>query len=436
MSVAGKGLLIITFSYSPAENPRAYRWTALSEEFVRRGACVQIVSAWSPGLASYEEKNGVCIHRVGYRWMEALRARLACRRQAKTATIDKSASTKHRFLASRCLSQFWRNIAWPDTSCTWYFPAARKALEALQSMPQGTSVVSVSPTFTAALVGHTVMQKHKGRWVIDMGDPFSLALESPANNFMLYNRLNRLIERRLFSGASAIALTNQKVCRAYGAQYPESARKLSVIPPLVSAVEFAKKKSEPQKNDALRLVYSGKLYKNLRRPDVLLEIFERLCKQKFELKIELHFYGQTEEGLKDFESVSYLLEKYIFLHGPVSREIACQAIESATAVINLGNSNPLQLPSKIVEYMSYGKPILNLIQTPADPSLELLGSYGHALTILKGRQSIFEQVDLVADFLRKVESGKLGPFVADRLEEFTPASVASKYSEVLFGSVD
>ena len=48
---------------------------------------------------------------------------------------------------------------------------------------------------------------------------------------------------------------------------------------------------------------------------------------------------------------------------------------SANYLVNIGNKTPYQVPSKIIEYMSSGKPIINIEQCDFDTSSRVLQNY-------------------------------------------------------------
>ena len=75
MSAPGRPgrVLIVTFSYAPTVNARAFRWTALAEDLAARGWQVDVVTCWLPGIPESETRGGVQIHRAGWHLAERLR---------------------------------------------------------------------------------------------------------------------------------------------------------------------------------------------------------------------------------------------------------------------------------------------------------------------------------------------------------------------------
>ena len=76
MNYTGRGpgkVLIISFQYWPALNARAFRWTALAEDWAREGREVHVVCARVPDRPVLETQYGVRVHRAGSAWIERLR---------------------------------------------------------------------------------------------------------------------------------------------------------------------------------------------------------------------------------------------------------------------------------------------------------------------------------------------------------------------------
>lgn len=400
-------LLVISFSYRPALNARAFRWTALAEKLAADGARVDVVTAWVPGAPERETVNGVRVHRAGWRCLERMRVRLQRQRTgARTAADAGTASAPRRLLAglrNLLVVHVWRNIYWPDTSVLWYFPA-RSLAASLVNSEAYDAVVSVAPTFTAVLVGrHATRNGRKTRWIMDLGDPFSLQEESPPNNAALYGALNRFVERRALRAAAAVSVTNEATRELYASAFPESAHKLTVIPPLLSVPEAAAASPFPNQENVLRLVFVGTLYKGLRAPDFLIRAFAALVERNTGPHLELHFYGDSSACGESFAALPDLIGRHVFLQGVVDRRVVAAAIEHGDVLVNIGNATTHQLPSKLVEYVASGKPILNIARTSEDSSARFLAGYPDHLTLIdRGNGPGLEEAAALTAFLRGV----------------------------------
>ena len=63
---AGKmNILIVTYSYAPMNNTRAFRLATIAEYWASQGHHIDVVCTWKPGLSRRENISNAHIHRVG-----------------------------------------------------------------------------------------------------------------------------------------------------------------------------------------------------------------------------------------------------------------------------------------------------------------------------------------------------------------------------------
>jgi glycosyltransferase involved in cell wall biosynthesis len=240
-------------------------------------------------------------------------------------------------------------------------------------------MISVSHPFTPHLVALSVKRRFPAlRWVVDIGDPFSLLDEIPLNNPTLYRRLNRRAEEAILGRSDAAAVTIER-CRAdYLAAFPASAGKIAVIPPLLS-LPTAASVTPIFAAGQIHLVFIGTLYRALRNPSYLLALFTALLRRRNDL--HLHFFGELNDCAPCFDAAGASVGRHVHLHGSVPRAAIAAAMRSADILVNIGNSTSHQLPSKLVEYAAAARPILNLATSSADTGRDFLRGYPASLTL-------------------------------------------------------
>ena len=95
----------------------------------------------------------------------------------------------------------------------------------------------------------------------------------------------------------------------------------------------------------------------------------------------------------------------LFLHGLKPRHVVQAAMQESTILVNLGNATDYQLPSKVVEYLALGKPVLNIIQDSGDSSNIYLDDAPGICTILvKDIPNSGAVIDKVVEFIRSPPS--------------------------------
>jgi glycosyltransferase involved in cell wall biosynthesis len=418
-------VVIVSFSYAPRLNPRAFRWTAIAERLAANGHRVDVVTSWVPDAPASETLGGVHVHRAGWRFLERGRGGMG-------GAGSGSGGPATQGMLGALARRLWRGVCWPDVTANWYFPALSAAAPLLEAQPDA-ALVSVAPSFTSVAVGRALRRRRGGlRWVIDLGDPFSFLVETPPNNLFLYKGLNRRFERAAFRAADAVSVTNRRTAERYGTEFPESSGKLAVIPPLLSAqVSPAPARAQ---GGALRIVYLGTLYQGLREPDFLLALFDAACAASSEYPLELHFYGEAGACVPALERHRAESGGRVQLHGVVSRNEALAAMRSADVLVNLGNETAFQLPSKVVEYAAAGKPVVNIASHHEDSSIEFFRAYPQALNIVSagGAPSDAQAAEFTAFVSRPpvaVEPAQLDAF----LRPFRIEAIAARYAGLIEG---
>jgi glycosyltransferase involved in cell wall biosynthesis len=429
-------LLILSFHYSPFINPRAFRWTTLAEHWSKAGHHVEVVCGRTSGLEKFEIINGVHIHRVGGSITERVKAFINPSRNISADKNGTGAGGKSHLLniAKKMYENTWKKIYWPDYACLWYFPALKQAA-ALLGQRRYDTIISVSLPFTGHVVGlHTHRIQPEAKWIVDTGDPFCYLEDTPINNHFLYRKLNYSIERNIFKESHAVAFTTEPTLTTYVSLFPESVGKMHVIPPLISPSQ-SYDNAQPlwHGKDKIRLLYVGTLYHGIRNPVFLLMLFRKMLDTGLSDKIELHFAGRLHDSETYFEPYRSLIGRSIFLHGLVDHARACRAMRDADVLVNIGNNTPYQLPSKVVEYASAGKPILNLIKSDKDSSVSFLRAHSASMSLFEDAVSLtYQKLQEISAFIANPHSIDASEMEA-WLSSFRVPAVASSY-EALFAS--
>ncbi len=432
-------MLIICYSYAPVLSPRAFRWSAIAEYWAKQGYRVDVVCSWRPGLPESEIIKNVNIYRTGGKITEFLRSRLnvkkPARRESQGDQRTAAAISLHHKVTSflkQSHDHTWKKVYWPDYACLWYFSAVKKAGQLFEKNHYDR-LISVSHPFTGHLIGLKVKKKYPQiKWLVDIGDPFCFLEETPTNNHVLYRKLNYKYEGIIFNHADAIAVTTEPTLKKYAQLFPDNTSKIYVIPPLLSQINNNERTSPLfPKNQKLRLVFIGTLYKNIRSPDYLLFLFSKLLNTEIGDRLELHFFGSIHDCHDSFGKYQTLLAKKIFLHGQVSREKALQAMQEADVLINIGNSTSYQLPSKVVEYAATGNSVINLVSTECDSSISFFETYRPSMYLLEDMENL--SVGRIKEVVKFIEN----PHSLDSatlqlwLSQFKIEAVASSYFRLI-----
>jgi hypothetical protein len=102
-------------------------------------------------------------------------------------------------------------------------------------------------------------------------------------------------------------------------------------------------------------------------------------------------------------------------------------MKEANILVNIGNKSPYELPSKVVEYASFGKPVLNIARIEKDTSMEFFKAYPASLCLLEnGELGDSAHVENLVQFIEKqphLENSQLQQWLAPYQIE----SIAANY---------
>ena len=130
----------------------------------------------------------------------------------------------------------------------------------------------------------------------------------------------------------------------------------------VGTPNFMPVKTEPLKNDdTISLVYAGSFYEDIRNPRKMLDTLKCIAGTN----IYFHLFSWGCDGVvNEFKNI---YRDNLVIHGRVSIEEVEKALAGANILVNLSNKSENQVPGKVMEYFSYGKPVLNFKFIENDP---------------------------------------------------------------------
>ena len=435
-------LLILTAWYAPFIHPRAHRWTALAEYWAAQGYEVHVVCGRLRGMPKEAMQHGVHLHRTGFDSLKEIFYHCFGSQNARGRVGQPpQKSTLAGRLAAWLYRSVWKNICFPDDACFWYFPAKKRAIQLLRQQPFD-AFISVSLPFTGHLVGLEIKRHFPGlSWLADIGDPFSFS-PNPMNNRLLFHKTNCRLERHILKSAHCSVVTTAAMRRQYAEEFGKLAvATMHIIPPLFHPQPLAKVNKTRQglgaRSVPLKIAYFGALYAPVRTPDALLDLLLQTfaLRPALRAQLEVHFYGEIFPEF--FERLS--LEPCIRLHGLCTREAVQTAMQETDVLLNIGNTTDFQLPSKAVDYLGAGKPIVHLSYTERDPLIvffeeNLLDkSLILNLKVKQGRVGV-EEVRRWVDWLGAEKTPVDEDDLAQRMAPFGLDQIAKQYLQLILHS--
>lgn len=178
-------------------------------------------------------------------------------------------------------------------------------------------------------------------------------------------------------------------------------------------------------SDGIHCAFVGQFYADIRDPSFMLSLFAKMQGTG----VVLHIIGNAPMQAEYWKDK---ISDNIVLHGRVPYKKAIMYIQAADILVNLGNLVSNQMPSKIIDYLSSGKPILNIYKVKNCPTLPYMEKHPAALSVYEKDGINDDCIQRVVDFCRN-HRGHVIPF--DEMEkiykECTPAYVGRQVYDVL-----
>ena len=213
------------------------------------------------------------------------------------------------------------------------------------------AVLSTMEPFPAADAAARFRCKNRILYLMDPPACVSNGQSTPYRN----RRLKRILE------AHDVILTTPFIRKALAeggfAQFDNKV--ISVGFPLIECHNL---KRSTKSDDRIRLLFCGWLYSDIRSPRYFLDILSRLDE-----RFVVTFMGRECEKLTERFDIQTKAELITMPQQPY--EVALQAMADADIMINIGNSVPVHMPSKTLEYINTGKPFVNFYKMDDCPTL-------------------------------------------------------------------
>ena len=421
-------IIVITYDFFPDNSPNTYRWYNVLKSWKKHNLEIFVVTALKGNLLPYEEVDGIKIYRVSNSVLDNLKKNVApAKSDVATQTIESSESSHEVSLIKKIYNLTWKKIYFPDFAFLWKKPAYKMASELIKEH-KIYNVITVSWPFTDHVVGNLLKKKFAINWIADTIDPFYLS--DAVNNRFLYKNRSKRLEAKTLSTADSISVLTPKLKQAYSELYPHLKNKISVNHNIfVPNPVFVEKKAKSH-NEVFKFTFVGTLSKKTREPHLLLKFFTYLLdNNKSNIQYQLHFYGNYYQFTEDFQKFDKLLNKNIFLHGFIDRNKVVEVIQDSDVVVNIGNHNSYQEPSKVLEYVYMQKPILNVCSIKEDTTKELLQFYPHKFNVESDQ--IYND-ELLENFHTFIEENKIiNENYEKNIENYFLDAIEKKYFKLL-----
>lgn len=379
-----KNILFILGMYHPQYSANGLCVKNVVEECLKRGHKVTVICNDYRGENKEDYIDGAHIYRIRHRLFDRVNQWCDKKETALRKTVRKinRLGNKLKLLVT---APVWPRIA-PLYTHRFY-----KKAKKLYEKENFDSVISVYTPVSSLMAGYYLKKKHpEVEYIPYFLDSLSAGYAPKVFSKTHIEKRCLKLERKIFSRADKIVImeSSRKHHLKVNGDF-QNKIKVSDIPVLKKPRE----NGEKTEREEIKILYTGSIDPDVRNPKV---IIDALSVEKLE-NVTCEFVGNI--NCKNmFSSVA---EKYgealTFTHQVTHGEIG-KKYRDADILLNIGNNFSTMVPSKIFEYMSYGKPIISTYTIPDEPSKVYLEKYPLAL-LISGDDSPEDNAEKIKTFI-------------------------------------
>jgi len=423
-------ILLIISPFHPAQTPNTLRWLPILDLWSSKGHEIHVLSSmWTRDSAVDLEL--IDITRVGHNslmdfWNDVIQNK----RRRNTTGLKPGKQSRGKGILEKVMDYSWRKLYWPDGSMLFLRPGKKKIIQMHQRLSLD-AIISVGLPYTCHLIAkHLKMYDPRVFWLMDIQDPFCYSNIFRVNNSQLYQKKNFESEKQAFNHADAVSLTNDRAFELYAQLFPGAETKMQIIPPLMHKPPAARQTIRLDKTKR-HIAFFGSFYENVRSPEAFLSVLKYLHENGPENLscFCFHFFGEQTRYSQEIFNSYPAFTQYMFHHGLMKREELYSFLEQMHAFINFGNTTDYHLPSKVVEYLYFQKPLVNFIEIEADSSLKFLDGKLAICNLMIRENTLEESARHFLEFISKPWPVSKSSLQA--VEDYSPDKIAEQYGSIL-----
>jgi hypothetical protein len=246
-------------------------------------------------------------------------------------------------------------------------------------------IVAVSGDFNIAEAVRRYCEKYPGpKFVIHQVDPCS------NNESFMPETLSECaeIEEKTFAAADLV-FTTPLIYKYLTEKYAPFAGKIQVLEfPNVIRPAFSQNAGKE-----IEFLFTGSLYGGIRNPEYTFKLISAAMTDE---NSKFYLVGVAEKDV----GFDYNRRK-IVCAGRKSIDETAKFVSRSRYLVNIGNIMKNQVPSKLFDYVSTGKPIINVCKNRDCFSMEYLKNYPFVINLFEDESLFEEQVAALKEFIAK-----------------------------------
>jgi hypothetical protein len=262
-------------------------------------------------------------------------------------------------------------------------------------------IAVINPTETAEALYK--VKKYNLKTILYEIDPTSNRYKNPQNLFQhFWKAMSMKWEKKIYNQMDYIIHMKTHKKHYSNEFYKEFAQKTYYMDiPCFDVKDFIGSPTM-KANRKIKLLYAGAFYPVLREPYYMIELFS-LLKKHTDIVLSIYTGANMKKELNDIANKH---KSFISLYDVIPKKKLKKIIMDSDILVSVGNSNSDFLPSKILSYMSTGKPVIHFYSDEYDVSLLYLRRYPLCLLIDQNKLSK-DNISRLISFLDIYENEKI-----------------------------
>ena len=287
------------------------------------------------------------------------------------------------------------------------------------------AVLSWSTYHSVHLAARDIQGRTGLPWLAHMSDPWT------DNPFVTYGRIsgaiNRRLERQVIAACDRVLFTTRETVDLVMAKHPSAWRdKAVVIPHGFDAALYSGHKPGPSEGRPFIVRYLGNFY-GVRTPEPVFRALGRILNDTPHVldNVVVEFVGKVDPGMAESDAARRLPEGLVRVMPSVGYRKSLELMETADLLLIVDAPAELSvfLPSKLVDYLGAGRPILTL--SPRGASQRVTEEAGFWCAPPD------DVVAAASAFVSAIERVRSGNFVAAGMSQYSAEATGQRLAKVL-----
>lgn len=324
---------------------------------------------------------------------------------------------KRKFLwqvIMRIYKQYLRQFIFPDRY-KYALPLYKQKLKKILKNSQfDVVIIGITPYSLYELTQFVKSQDNRIKVFVDLSDPF---IENASNkgNLLFNNYRVRQFEFRYLKHCDGIVVLNPTIKDLYENTY-NLQKRVYVIEQGYSPLEISIQ-DENIKQENYKLIYAGALSKKFRNPFPLYQAINKATE-----KWHLDLYGNISEELIPLNNPN------INFYGVIDHKRLVKKYAQADVIVFIDNAFGYQVPGKLFEVISIGKPVLFIYSNSNSPSLFYIAKLSHVIMVEN-------DVEKISQKLNEIRNLKSTLFDNKDYKQYNWANLSNTYMDLIYDKI-